>query len=386
MQNIEKILVPHFSIDEIDQIKKIFSETDERQLVSRAQIDLLITYAENKLSQNKLIQFLITLGEAVKSNGEYDIAISIFDSLLKTTGNDRNLSNIKINCYLALADIYEKQAYWKESLALVKKARNAFSLKKDDRGLAVCENFMGTIYGERGDIKKAKDHFEMSLSLLNPAKDKSLFGMLEINLGIINNIQGNYDEAFTCFRRALVIFEQTHDLNRIAELRQNIGMLFTQKGDYNSALSEFDKSIALSTELGYISKLGIAYLSKAFILTQLKDYPLASVFANRALEICSKLNDRLSMADIYKIQGIIERNQSNYKLSENYFLTSLRINEELSNGLNRAETLFELGKLYVAMNQKNMGLEVLKSSLEYFRNINSSGMVRKLKEEIFQLT
>ena len=71
-------------------------------------------------------------------------------------------------------------------------------LKKDNRGIAVCENFMGTIYGERGNIKKAKDHFEMSLSLLNPAKDKSLFGMLEINLGIINNIQGNYDEAFTC--------------------------------------------------------------------------------------------------------------------------------------------------------------------------------------------
>ena len=162
-------------------------------------------------------------------------------------------------------------------------------------------------------------------------------------------------------RRALVIFEQTHDMNRIAELRQNIGMLFTQKGDYNSALYEFDKGIVLSNEQGFLSKLGIAYLSKAFVLTQLKDYPLASVFASRAMEICSKLNDRLSMADIYKIQGIIEKNQSNYKLSENYFLTSLRINQELSNNLNKAETLYELGKLYFVMNQKNMGLEVLKS-------------------------
>jgi tetratricopeptide (TPR) repeat protein len=162
-------------------------------------------------------------------------------------------------------------------------------------------------------------------------------------------------------------------------------MLYTQKGDYYSALSEFDKSIALSIEMGFLSKLGISYLSKAFILTQLKDYPLASVFANRAIEICSKLNDRLSMADIYKIQGIIERNLSNYKLSENYFLTSLRINKELSNGLNEAETLYELGKLYIDMNQKNMGLQVFKSSLEYFRNINSSGMVSRLKLAISQL-
>jgi adenylate cyclase len=103
------------------------------------------------------------------------------------------------------------------------------------------------------------------------------------------------------------------------------------------------------------------------------------------MEICNNLNDRLSIADIYKIKGIIERSLNNYKLSETYLLTSQRINEELSNALNKAETLYELGKLYVDMNQKKNALEVFKSSLEYFRNINSSDMVRKLKEEIFQL-
>jgi tetratricopeptide (TPR) repeat protein len=382
---IEKIVIPYFSTDEIIEIKKLLSVSENKQLVSRAQIDLLITYAEKTLSSNKLIQFLLILGETIKSSGEYDAAVSIFNSLLTAAGNERRLSNIKINCYLAIADIYEKQAYWKESLVFVNKAKKAFTIKNDNKGIAFCENFLGTIYGERGNIKKAKSHFELSLSLLNPANDKTLFGMLEINLGILNNMQGNFDEAFTCFRRALVIFEQTLDLNRIAELRHNLGMLYTQKGDYKSALSEFDKSIALSTELGFISKIGIAYLSKAFIFTQLKDYPLASVFASRAMEICSKLNDRLSMADIYKIQGIIERNQSNYKLSENYFLTSIRLNQDLSNDLNKAETLYELGKLYVDMNQNNMGLDVFKSALDYFRNINSLGMVRKLKEEILRL-
>ena len=168
-------------------------------------------------------------------------------------------------------------------------------------------------------------------------------------------------------------------------MRHNIGMLFTQKGEYNSALSEIDKSIALFFDLGILSKIGISYLSKAFIFTQLKDYHLASAFADRAMEISEKLNDRLSMADIYKIKGIIERSLKNYKLSESYFLTSLRINQELSNDLNKAETQYELGRLYVDMEQKNKALGVFTSSLEYFRNINSSDMVRKLKEEIFHL-
>ena len=403
MQKIEKILVPYFSTDEIHEINKVLSvtgekwlvsssvvtrqnkEVDSRAIISRAQIDLLITYAEKKLSQLKQIQFFLTLGEIVKCSGEYDAAISIFDSLMRAAGNESKLSNIKINCYLAIADIYEMQAYWKETLVLVKKAKNAFKLQKDNKGIALCENFLGTICGERGNIKKAKSHFELSLSLLNPAKDKTLIGLFEINLGILNNMQGNFDEAFAWFHRALVKFEQTHDMNRIAELRHNIGMLFTQKGEYDSALSEFDKSISLFIELGVISKLGISFLSKAFIFSQLKDYQLAFAFADKAVEICDKLNDRLSMADIYKIKGIIERNLNNYKFSESYFLTSLRINQELSNSLNKAETLYELGRLYVNMEQKNKALGVFNDSLGYFRNINSSVMVKKLKEEIFQL-
>jgi len=403
LYKIEKILIPYFNEDEINEIKKILfvtsekwlvsfpdiikenKEVDSRALISRAQIDLLITYSEKKLPYNKRIQFLLILGETIKNNGEYDGAVSIFNSLVNTAGDENKLASIKINCYLAIADIYEKRAFWKESLVLVKKAKNAFRLQKDNKGIAFCENFLGTIYGERGDINKAKSHFEKSLSLLNPAKDKALVGILEINLGVLNNMQENFDEAFTYFQRALVRFEQTQDVKRIAELHHNIGMLFTQKSEFNLALTEFDQSIALSIEAGFLSKLGISYLSKAYIFTQLKDYHLAWVFSNKAMEICSKLNDRLSMADIYKIQGIIERNLNNYKFSENCFLTSLRLNQDLSNKLNKAETLYELGKLYVDTNQKNKALEVFKSSLEYFQNINSLDMVSKLKNAVLQL-
>jgi tetratricopeptide (TPR) repeat protein len=403
LQNIDKILIPYFSKDEINEIRKILSAKGDKRLVSsrevtkeskkvdpwaspsRAQVDLLITYASKKLNRNKFIQFLLTLGETLKNRGQYDSAISIFNSIVDSAGIETKLANIKINCYLAIADIYEKQAYWNECLMLVKKAKNAFQQLNDNKGIAFCENFLGTVWGERGEIKKAKSHFELSLSLLNPSKDKALVGILEINLGILSNMQGNFDEAFTYFQRALVKFEQTRDVNRMAELTHNIGMLFTQKGEYKKALTEFDKSIALSLGYSFLSKLGITYLSKAFIYTQQKDYPLASAFADKAMEICEKLNDRLSMADIYKIKGIIERNQANYKQSENYLLTSLRINQELSNSLNKAETMLELGRLYAGMKQKERALDVFKSSLDYFRTINSSGMVKKLKEEISQI-
>jgi tetratricopeptide (TPR) repeat protein len=244
---------------------------------------------------------------------------------------------------------------------------------------------LGTLYGEQGNLKKALSHFEKSLSFLNTSRDSALVGMLEINLGIINNIQGNSDQSFTYFQRALVKFEQTHTIYRIAELRHNLGMLFSQKGEYDSALTEFDKSISLSIEAGLLSKLGISFLGKAVIFIQLKDYSLAAGFADKAMEICYNLNDRLSMADIYKVKGIIEKFRGNLKLAENYLLTSLRINQELSNALNRAETLSELGFLYIVMGQNNKALENFLPALDYFQSINMLGMVHKLKEAIHQI-
>ena len=191
MQKIEKILDTYFDAEDIGEIRKILSvnsekwlvsspdvikeskEVDSRAIISRAQIDLLITYAEKNLSHNKHIQFLLILGETIKNSGEYDAAVSIFNSLVNNVGDESKLASIKINCCLAIADIYEKQAYWQESLALVKKAKYSFRMLKDNKGIAFCENFLGTIYGEQGNIKKAKSQFEKSLSLLNPAKDKA---------------------------------------------------------------------------------------------------------------------------------------------------------------------------------------------------------------------
>jgi tetratricopeptide (TPR) repeat protein len=402
-RKIEQVILTYFKPEEVSEIKKIllqtidltemtFPEIDGKDKksekgfsLSQSRIDILITYAENRLSRNKLIEFLLILGETTKTLGHYQAAINVFNRLLDISDNEEKLSNIKINSYLAIADIYQRQAYWKESLSFIKKAKNAFEVIKDRKGIARCENLLGTLYGEQGDLKKALNHFEKSLSFLNTSKDSALIGMLEINLGIISNMQGNFDQAFTYFQRALVKFEQTQAINRISELRHNLGMLFTQKGEYDSALAEFDKSISLSVDAGLLSKLGISFLGKAVIFIQLKDYNLAAGFADKAMEICYKLNDRLSIADIYKVKGIIERHRGNLKLAENYLLTSLRINQELSNALNRAETLSELGFLYVNMGQNNKALENFLPALDYFQSINLSGMINKLKDAIQQI-
>jgi tetratricopeptide (TPR) repeat protein len=401
---LDKLLVDFFDQPQAKSLRKLLSGTEKKNLTSYlkdsdnipvfqssverrdiVEFDLVITFAKANLKETRFLEFLLSSGDYFKSSGDFDYANNIYGRLISLAENNARLNSFKSHCYLAKADIFQRQARWEECLVNLKKARKEFDHLKDKRGSARCENLLGTIYGEKGNIKRAKLHFERSLSLLTPDKDRILTGMLEVNLGIINNIQGNFDQAFSLFQRALVTFEQVKDLKRLAEIRHNLGMLFTQKGEYDSALVEFDKSLSYSNKYGYTSILALTYLSKAFIYTQLKDFYLANAFADKAMELTYAMNDRLSMADIYKIKGIIEKNLLNFKLAENFFLTSIRINQEYSNELNLAESSYELGLLYREMGEKGKAKMFLDNAAAYYKKINAHNMLNKLKGEALQL-
>ncbi len=333
---ISKTLPPH-SIIKLSDNLTIKEQLDLDLLLSNdysQYIDLLITFTLKNLEFSKSVEFLLLLGDNSITQGELTTASRIYNHTLSIVNHNSNLENISAYCHLSLGEISSREANWNEAISYIKTAQKLFNKHKDLKGSAKCSNLLGTIYGDRGNLRKAKINFENSLSLLEPKTDTSLIGMLEVNLGIIYNIQGNYDEALSYYQRALIKYEQLRDQKRISEIKHNLGMLYLQKGEYDKAIIEFDSSIRIALEIGNLPTLSLSYLNKAYIYSQINDFDLSAAFAEKSMEICFSLNDRLSIADLYKIKGIIEQHKKNYLISENYFLTSIRINEELENIMN----------------------------------------------------
>lgn len=348
----------------------------------RTGIDLLITFAESRLVKTKFFEFLLSLGQLTITAGEFALAIDINEKILNQTKNESEYDSINANAYFALADLLSRQAQWQLCFNIVKKAISIFQAIKDRKGIAKCNNLLGTVYGDLGDLKKAKGYFEECLNFLEKEQDKVLSGKVEINLGIINNIQGNFDLALSYYRRALLNFEKISDNKRIAEIRHNMGMTFLKKNEFDAAISDFDKSISHSLQAGFLPTLGITYVSKAYAYTLMNDFTLAEAFSDKAMEICYKTNDKLSIAEIYKVKGIIQKHLSNYQLSENFLLTSLRINKEHTNRLNEAETYYELGLLYKEMNKKPESKNHFNEALKYFKRINAVVEIKIIQELI----
>ncbi len=365
-----------------EKLKEEFDVDLQSGIRTRSQVDLLLTFAENKLPKDKFIDLLLFVGQSTITSGEFSTALEIHEKLAQFSEDTPQMKNIAANAFLRMSEVYSRQAKWELSFNYLGKADNLFKDENDVKGNAECENLMGTIFGDKGELQKAVEHFENALTFLEDNPDNVLKGKIEINLGIINNIQGKYDSALSYFRRALLNFEKAEDIRRVSEVRQDMGMVYTKKKEFREALSEFDLSLTAAKEINYLQSFGINYVSKAYVYTQLSDFDFAEAFADKSMEVAYKLDDKLTIAEVYKIKGIIQRNKNNLAAAENYLLTSLRLNNETGNKLNQAETSYELGILYNIADDNEKSNKYFADALEYYKKIEAEEEIREIEKLI----
>lgn len=346
----------------------------------RELIQSILSFIDGRIEEASYYEMMHELGQLMIFNGELNLATEICEDLIIKIGGNLNYSSLEADTYLTLAKIAWSQAYWEMSSRYVQKAFEFYQIKGDNHGYAKCENMLGTISGEQGDVLNAYDHFKKGLEYLSDNDDISLRAMFEVNLGILLNIQGDYSKAMWNYKNALNKCILLKDARSIARIRHNIGMLYTKIKDYQAAIEQFDQSINISLEYNYLSNCAISYLGKAFIYTKLDNSGLAEAFTDKALEIAYKINDTLSIADVYKIKGMIQNNLENFELSEEMFENSLRLNEDFENKMNIAESSLELSDIYFKTKRKSESEELKKSALSYYSLIKAKAFIDDLLE------
>jgi tetratricopeptide (TPR) repeat protein len=343
-----------------------------------AHIDQIISYAKEKLERTKFLKFLLSTGQYAFDEGEGDISLEIYEMIIRDSKGKSADSVYLAEAKLLTADIYKKKNKWILSLKYLRESKEIYKRINDHNGMAKCSNMLGTIYGEIGDFKKAKNCFEESLDITKRLDDDNLLGIVEINLGIIYGIFSDYSKSRDYFNKSLKYFQKRGDKKRIAEIYNNLAMMEYNAGNFGISLDLFNKSIELCLVINYFQMLGLSFLGKSITYLKLKSLELASVFSDKALTVCNKTADRLSVADIYKVKGMIEKENCRYEESENLFKTSLMMNIELGNKLNEAETSLELGKLFNLTKEKRKSSEMFRNAITYYRNQGSEDKIREI--------
>jgi len=376
----ERLDLPEKRADRIsEKINDFYKEQlqiDDNHSKDRIKVDRIITFSEKNLSPEKFCKLLIEIGRICVSESKLDLANEIFRKANKLSNNDLT----KAESLLGLADVFARKAQWSKSFEAIKDAKKLFKTNNEFKGVAKCENLLGSLYGELGDIAKAKKHLQTSLSLIDRDEDLELAANLYTNLGIVYHTQEFNNDSINYLNRALSIYTKLGNNKCASEVSLNIGLVHYEATNYEAAMVALDSAIEGAKTGGFLSVLCLTYLAKAQILIMLNNFYYASEFVDKALELSHNLDDKLTLADLYKIKGIIEKRLGNFESSETYLLNSLRINQSLNNEMNIAETSLELGLLYEKMNDSHSKNSYLEKSHKYFKNIEAQTKVRSIEE------
>jgi len=343
--------------------------------IERVKIDRTITFSEKKLHPEKFNRFLLKLGHLCISGGRLTLAIEIFRK--SNLGSDEDF--IKAESFLGFAEIYSRRADLVRCFNFIGDAKTLYQKINMTEGLAKCENLLGTVYGELGNIEIAREHFLRGISLINPQANAELSAKIESNLGVLENIKGNYPDAIRHLNKAVGIYRKLGFKKNEAEVNLNIGLAYLESGMTDTAMTIFDEGILLAKEEQFMPVLCLYYQAKAQALVATGSLLYAEEFTDKALELSHYLDDKLTLADLYKVKGILERNLKNFHNAEDYLLDSLRINTSLRNEMNIAETSYELGILYKEIDNQNSKQSYLKTALNYFREIRATDKVKQIE-------
>jgi len=279
-------------------------ETSEKINDTKGRADAILHIGRLKRDQNKVVEALNHMFDALKLYREISDNVQIANSL-----NDISI-------------IYANSGDFKNSLTYFQQALEIFRQTGDEKGESYALNNIGIIHQEMNDRASAKDYFLQSLNI--KIKNKDLYGISRgyTNLGTIAESNNTWEEAMHYYEKADSIYVLTND-----------------------------KQVQ-----------GQNYLAMARVKQNQGKFNEARKLALQGFEISKEIYDLLVMLSCSKFVAELDENAKNYKSSLFYQKIYNQTADSLNNKNHKA-TLEEL-KAKFNVEEKEREIALLKKDKE----------------------
>jgi serine phosphatase RsbU (regulator of sigma subunit) len=239
-------------------------------------------------------------------------------------------------------------------------------------GLAVCTAQLAQLYDRQGYYKLALEKYKECLSISTALKDTSFMVYYLIKIGDVNSSLHNFENTLENLYKAIKISEISKDSNTIVQCYFQIGRTYKAKSDFPKALEYLNKSLRLSIEGGVnikwsesstlrlignvyfeqniiseaisyhqralkgseksnnIFETGWACLALAKDYLQQKKYNFAKNYSDISVNMANKTGDLPSIIDAEKISATVDSSAGNYKDAYRHFQKYIMLRDELN--------------------------------------------------------
>lgn len=253
---------------------------------------------------------------------------------------------------------------------------------------------IGLIYQAQGDIPKALEYGHKSLKIQEEIGDK---GAIAGSLNIIGHVfkgQGEVSKALEYFQKSLKIIEEIGDKQGITGSLNSIGGIYMTQGNMIKALDCFQKTLKILEELGdkkgisiLLNNIGMIYFEHGdpSVTSSKEDalragIPIALEYYQKSLKIKEEIGDKNGIANTLNNIGTVYIKQGKLSDGYTYVNKSMQLAKELGypeNILNSASLLksifqkqnkykeaFEMYELEIKMRDSIVNQETQKAAIK----------------------
>jgi tetratricopeptide (TPR) repeat protein len=243
---------------------------------------------------------------------------------------------------LRLGTVMRNSGQLDGAIGLLEKAAELFGSLGDDyrRGRAL--GAIGTILGDRQDLKKSWEYYERQ----GLSGDERVRGMAACNKGVNCIKSGEFERAGEFLSESLVFFRRAGELRNVSMALSNLGLVRKNLGDLDGAEELYREAMGIAIQTGDLEGINRLSGTMGVILKLRGRFAEARDCYLRQHEIAERIGDYKGHANALLCLGILEAEEGRTERALELFEKRLALERQAGDVGGTCYTLGNIGLLY----------------------------------------
>ena len=272
--------------------------------------------------------------------------------------NETEAYGVIASIYNRLGGVAYYQGEWDQAAEYLRSSISICESIGDVAGLASSSNNLANLEIDMGLYDDALDDMKRNLELVKSLGQVESIAVAYNNLGWLYTLRGETDEAKENLQNALDLALQIGFSSLVREARKNIGELYLAMRQWELTQEILTDILPSFEELGANDQLlniyrllgeaaiGAGNLDQAMIWAQKVDF-VAESFAKKQTTL-----PYMQRGELLRFRGMLSTQKKEWEQAERDLLQSVEVFRKLRSRLNVGRSLYQLGILFLAQEQK----------------------------------
>lgn len=273
-----------------------------------------------------------------------------------------------------------------DSLLLLSSQALKISEEMDyDPGTARSHINLGLYHMNTGNIEKAIEHYNKSISIAETSHTIDIKLKALNNLGVAHLFRDDYANAFSTYMKGIDLAGMAGRREDLKSYKMNLGVVYSEIGDHELAMKYYQEGLALCDGDKDLFYSGQVYANMGFEYMNVKNYGKALENIDKGIEIFTEVENLDWLAYAYETKGRIHLHQKEYLTALYWYDKSELLHEKLEDNRGRAELFNGKAMAHLGLHNYDLAKKYAKEALTEAENVQSQLFIQNSSETLYKL-